>query len=81
MLDAVGGTETAVGTVARWSGRALDPEVTAVFQDAPAELLRIYAPDDLWAAVVDKVASAPIPFEELVTPAGAHSGSAARASP
>jgi HD-GYP domain-containing protein (c-di-GMP phosphodiesterase class II)/DNA-binding CsgD family transcriptional regulator len=53
MFDAVGGGAVATGTVARWSGRALDPAVVAVFQEAPDELLRISAPDDLWAAVVD----------------------------
>jgi HD-GYP domain-containing protein (c-di-GMP phosphodiesterase class II)/DNA-binding CsgD family transcriptional regulator len=51
MFDAVG--EGAAAAVARWSGRALDPEIAAVFLDAPAELLRISDPDELWAAVVD----------------------------
>ena len=40
-------------TVARWSGRALDPAIVAVFAEAPGELLAIASPDDLWAAVVD----------------------------
>jgi DNA-binding CsgD family transcriptional regulator len=53
MFDAVGGVVLAAQTVARWSGRALDPAIAAIFQDAPAELLRISSPDDLWAAVVD----------------------------
>ncbi len=53
MFDAVGGGEAAVQAVARWSGRALDPEIVAVFPDAPGELLAISSPDDLWAAVVD----------------------------
>ena len=53
MFDAVGGGDVAVQTVARWSGRALDPAIVAVFADAPGELLRIASPDDLWAAVVD----------------------------
>jgi HD-GYP domain-containing protein (c-di-GMP phosphodiesterase class II)/DNA-binding CsgD family transcriptional regulator len=53
MFDAVGGAEVAAQTVARWSGRALDPAIAAVFADAPAELLRLSEPDDLWAAVVD----------------------------
>jgi HD-GYP domain-containing protein (c-di-GMP phosphodiesterase class II) len=53
MFDAIGGGAAASATIARWSGRALDPEITAIFQDAPAELLRISHPDDLWAAVVD----------------------------
>ena len=49
----VGGAKVAAQTVAQWSGRALDPAVTAVFLDAPDELLRICDPDDLWAAAVD----------------------------
>jgi ketosteroid isomerase-like protein len=53
MFDAVGGGDVAARTVARWSGRALDPEIAALFTDAPAELLAISGPDDLWAAVVD----------------------------
>ena len=53
MFDAVGGAEVAAQTVAQWSGRALDPAVTAVFLDAPEELLRGSDPDDLWAAAVD----------------------------
>jgi HD-GYP domain-containing protein (c-di-GMP phosphodiesterase class II)/DNA-binding CsgD family transcriptional regulator len=52
MLDAVGGTDAARQTVARWSGRALDPAIAAVFLDAPAELLALCDPDDVWAAVV-----------------------------
>jgi HD-GYP domain-containing protein (c-di-GMP phosphodiesterase class II) len=52
MFEAVAGEAAATETVARWSGRALDPAVAAVFLDAPAELLRISAPDDLWGAVV-----------------------------
>ena len=53
MFDAVGGRDVAAQTVARWSGRALDPAISAVFADAPGELLAIASPDDLWAAVVD----------------------------
>jgi HD-GYP domain-containing protein (c-di-GMP phosphodiesterase class II)/DNA-binding CsgD family transcriptional regulator len=53
MFDAVGGGDVAAQTVARWSGRALDPAIAAVFADAPGELLAISSPDDLWAAVVD----------------------------
>ena len=53
MFDAVGGAKVAAQTVAQWSGRALDPAVTAVFLDAPEELLRASDPDDLWAAAVD----------------------------
>ncbi|HET7474572.1 MAG TPA: HD domain-containing phosphohydrolase [Dermatophilaceae bacterium] len=53
MFDAVGGSELAVETVARWSGRALDPMITAVFSEAPAELLALSDPDEVWAPVVD----------------------------
>jgi len=53
MFDAVGGGPAATEMVARWSGRALDPAIAAIFRDAPAELLRISSPDDVWAAVVD----------------------------
>jgi HD-GYP domain-containing protein (c-di-GMP phosphodiesterase class II) len=53
MFDAVGGGDVAARTVARWSGRALDPEIAAVFAEAPAELLALSGPDDVWAAVVD----------------------------
>jgi HD-GYP domain-containing protein (c-di-GMP phosphodiesterase class II) len=53
MFDAVGGLELAAETVARWSGHALDPSITAVFLEAPGELLTISNPDDVWAAVVD----------------------------
>lgn len=53
MFDAVGGGDAAAQAVARWSGRALDPGIVAIFQDSPAELLRICSPHDLWAAVVD----------------------------
>ena len=53
MFDAVGGEELAADTVARWSGRALDPSIAAVFAEAPGELLAISAPDDIWAAAVE----------------------------
>lgn len=53
MFDAVGGGVVAAETVARWSGRALDPAIAAIFREAPAELLQIASPDDLWSAVVD----------------------------
>jgi hypothetical protein len=38
MFDAVAGGVVAAVTVARWSGQALDPAITAIFLDAPAEL-------------------------------------------
>ena len=53
MFEAVAGGAAAAETVGRWSGRALDPAIAAVFLDSPAELLRMCGPDDLWAAVVD----------------------------
>ena len=52
MFDSVGGGRVAAQTVAQWSGRALDPAVTAVFLEAPDELLRICDADDLQAAAV-----------------------------
>jgi HD-GYP domain-containing protein (c-di-GMP phosphodiesterase class II) len=52
MFDAAAGGAAATEAVIRWSGRALDPETAAMFLDSPAELLRMSAPDDLWAAVV-----------------------------
>lgn len=52
MFDAVGGPALAVDTVARWSGRALDPAITAIFLDAPGELVTFSDPDDVWASVV-----------------------------
>ncbi|HKS99403.1 MAG TPA: HD domain-containing phosphohydrolase, partial [Rugosimonospora sp.] len=53
MFDAVGGAALAEQMVARWSGRALDPGIAGAFSAAPAELLRMSNPDDLWAAVVE----------------------------
>jgi HD-GYP domain-containing protein (c-di-GMP phosphodiesterase class II)/DNA-binding CsgD family transcriptional regulator len=53
MFDVVGGGAAAAATVTRWAGRALDPVIAANFLDAPAELLALSSPDDLWAAVVD----------------------------
>ena len=53
MFDAVGGADVARETVARWSGRALDPAVATVFLESPDELLQLSDPEDLWQAVVD----------------------------
>lgn len=53
MFDGVGGGDVAARAVARWSGRALDPQIAAVFADAPGELLAVSSPDDLWSAVAD----------------------------
>jgi HD-GYP domain-containing protein (c-di-GMP phosphodiesterase class II)/DNA-binding CsgD family transcriptional regulator len=64
MFDAVGGDELAAGTVARWSGRALDPAIAAILLEAPAELLALSAPDDPWAAVVDAEPGPPRTFRD-----------------
>jgi HD-GYP domain-containing protein (c-di-GMP phosphodiesterase class II) len=53
MFDAVGGARAAAETFARWSGRALDPAIAAVFLDAPGDLLRLSEPEEVWAAVVE----------------------------
>jgi len=53
MFDAAGGGAHAAQAVARWSGRALDPAIAAIFLDAPSELLAVSGPEDLWAAVVE----------------------------
>ena len=53
MFDAVGGAAVAAERVQRWSGRALDPSIAAIFAEAPSELLHLSGPDDLAAAVVD----------------------------
>ncbi|HEY7812846.1 MAG TPA: HD domain-containing phosphohydrolase, partial [Nakamurella sp.] len=52
MFDAVGGPAMASAAVTRWTGRALDPAITAIFLKAPGELLRLSSPDDVWAGVV-----------------------------
>ena len=52
MFDAVGGHDLAVETLTRWSGRALDPEITGAFLADAADLLDLSDPDDAWAAVV-----------------------------
>ena len=52
MFEAVGGTDLAVETLTRWSGRALDPTITDSFLGASRELLEHSDPDDLWTTVV-----------------------------
>lgn len=52
MFDAVGGSERAVATLTRWSGRALDPEIAGRFLDDPDGLLGHSRAEDPWAAVV-----------------------------
>jgi len=67
MFDAVGGPGLAADTVGRWSGRALDPSIAALFLEAPVELLASADPDDLWATVVDTEPQPPRFFHD-----GAH---------
>jgi HD-GYP domain-containing protein (c-di-GMP phosphodiesterase class II) len=64
MFDAVGGIELAVETVARWSGRALDPAMAATFLEAPHELLTLSDPEEVWAAVVDTEPQPPRLFRD-----------------
>jgi HD-GYP domain-containing protein (c-di-GMP phosphodiesterase class II) len=53
MFDAIGGPALVVDMVTRWSGRALDPGITAVVLDAPHELIRLSDPEDPVASVVE----------------------------
>jgi len=53
MFDGDAGAELAIPKVAAWSGRALDPQIAAVFLESAEELLRLSDPADLWEAVVD----------------------------
>jgi HD-GYP domain-containing protein (c-di-GMP phosphodiesterase class II)/DNA-binding CsgD family transcriptional regulator len=53
MFDAVGGGDLAADTAKRWSGRALDPAIAAIFLEAPAELLALSRAEDAYAAVVE----------------------------
>jgi HD-GYP domain-containing protein (c-di-GMP phosphodiesterase class II)/DNA-binding CsgD family transcriptional regulator len=66
MFDAVGGPEVADETVGRWSGRALDPAIAAIFRGAPGELLALSAPDDLAAAVAVAEPGAARTFRDAV---------------
>ncbi len=52
MFDAAGGSQLAITTVHRWSGRALDPAIAGIFADNPQQLLAMSNRDDLLAAVV-----------------------------
>ena len=52
MFDAVGGLAQVVQMLSRWSGRALDPAITAIVLDDAEALVRRSDPDDVWAAVV-----------------------------
>jgi len=67
MFDAVGGAAAAAEMVGRWSGRALDPAVTAIYGDAPGELIELSNPGDLWAAVVAAEPAEPRTFRDDAT--------------
>lgn len=64
MFDAAEGHDAALDAVVRWSGRALDPDITALFCAAPQELLAIADADDAWAAVVDAEPGPPRVFRD-----------------
>lgn len=64
MFHAAGGWEAAADAVARWSGRALDPGIAAVFLDAPGELLALADADDPWQATVDAEPGRPRSFRD-----------------
>jgi HD-GYP domain-containing protein (c-di-GMP phosphodiesterase class II)/DNA-binding CsgD family transcriptional regulator len=64
MFDAVGGAAAAAEMVQRWSGRALDPRIAAIYLDAPQELLDLSNPDDLPAAVVEAEPGTPRAFRD-----------------
>jgi HD-GYP domain-containing protein (c-di-GMP phosphodiesterase class II)/DNA-binding CsgD family transcriptional regulator len=64
MFDAVGGGAASQETVRRWSGRALDPAITAIFLDDHEQLLRLSEPDDLSAVVVETEPSGPRTFRD-----------------
>ncbi len=64
MFDAIGGVEAATAAVARWSGRALDPAIAAIFLAAPGALVELSDPDDVWAAVVDSEPQPPRVFRD-----------------
>ncbi len=64
MFEAVGGPELTVSTLTRWSGRALDPEITGTFLEAAHDLLEHSAPEDVWGAVVDAEPAAPRYFRD-----------------
>ncbi len=64
MFDAVGGTERAVETVTRWSGRSLDPRIAAIFLDDPTALVELSDPDDTWSAVVAAEPGRPRTFRD-----------------
>jgi HD-GYP domain-containing protein (c-di-GMP phosphodiesterase class II)/DNA-binding CsgD family transcriptional regulator len=74
MFDAVGGAEAAAEAVAGWSGRALDPAVAAIFLAAPAELVELSDPEDVWAAVVDSEPQPPRLFRDHADLDGALAG-------
>jgi HD-GYP domain-containing protein (c-di-GMP phosphodiesterase class II) len=54
LLATVAGPGPAAATLARWSGRALDPAIVALFLADSEELRRSAGVTDTWAAVVDR---------------------------
>jgi hypothetical protein len=59
--------------LAGWSGRA-DPAVAATFLAAPAELVELSDPEDVWAAVVDSEPQPPRLFRDHADLDGALAG-------
>jgi HD-GYP domain-containing protein (c-di-GMP phosphodiesterase class II)/DNA-binding CsgD family transcriptional regulator len=53
MFNLVGGSDVAGAAVARWSGRALDPDIAAVFLADQDGLIRCSDPSDVFGAVVE----------------------------
>jgi HD-GYP domain-containing protein (c-di-GMP phosphodiesterase class II) len=64
MFAAIDGRDLAVSTIERWSGRALDPQISALFLAAPDELLRLSDPDDLWSGTVAAEPTPPRTFRD-----------------
>ena len=60
LVDHEDGRGAASDFVGRWSGRALDPAIAAVFTREAASLLEAATPDDPWAAVVAGEPGSPI---------------------
>lgn len=58
MFHDLGGRETAVDALRRWSGRSLDPEIAAAFLKRSNELLQTVESEDAW---LDSLACEPSP--------------------
>src|SRR5205085_7867751 len=52
MFEAIGGSQAALDTVRRWSGRVIDPALASAFLEGIHDALGSASPDDPWAAVV-----------------------------